>query len=77
MSALFNTGGILLSLVGVLILFRYGMPFHVPTGGAIHLIIDQVDESEKSLERRYFIYGMFGLSLVIAGAIFQLVAIWV
>ncbi|MGB3271820.1 MAG: hypothetical protein WBA66_02830 [Xanthobacteraceae bacterium] len=77
MAPYLNTIGITLSLIGVLILFRYGMPFHVPTGGATYLVTDQVDEIEKSLEQRYFIYGLFGLVLVIAGAAFQLVATWI
>lgn len=77
MAPYLNTIGITLSLIGVLILFRYGMPFHVPTGGATYLITDQVDETEKVLERRYFRYGLAGLFLVVAGAMFQLVATWI
>lgn len=77
MAPYLNTIGITLSLIGVLILFRYGMPFHVPTNGATYLITEQVDETEKALERSYFRYGLFGLFLVIAGAVFQLVATWI
>ncbi len=77
MTPYLNTIGITLSLIGVLILFRYGMPFHVPTNGATYLVTDQVDESEKALEQRYFTYGLFGLFLVIAGAVSQLVATWI
>lgn len=52
-----NLIGLALNLVGVLILFRYGMPFHVPTKGAVHLILEQTDDAEIELERRYEIYG--------------------
>jgi len=31
---IWNIGGIVLSVCGVLILFRYGMPYRVRTGGA-------------------------------------------
>jgi hypothetical protein len=52
--------GLALNLVGVLILFRWGMPFHVPSGGAIHFIAEQADEKEKALERIYTIIGYPG-----------------
>ena len=32
-----NTIGLVLTILGVLGLFRYGMPFHVPTGGRTFL----------------------------------------
>lgn len=74
-SRVFNLVGLALSLVGVLILFRWGMPFHVPTGGAIHLITEQADEKEKALEHIYTIIGYVGLTLLIAGTVLQMVAV--
>jgi hypothetical protein len=44
---LVNLFGLAFSLLGVLMLFRYGMPYHVPSGGAVHIIGEQVDEAEK------------------------------
>jgi Rap1a immunity proteins len=55
--AALNIIGLVLNLVGVIILFRYGMPFHVPTGGATYIISHQVDAGEKALERRYELFG--------------------
>jgi uncharacterized protein YjeT (DUF2065 family) len=71
-----NLAGLGLNLIGVLILFRYGMPFHVPSGGAIHLILEQTDQAEIKLERRYKLFGYIGLVLLIAGTILQMLAAW-
>jgi hypothetical protein len=43
MNRALNLIGLFPNLVGVLILFRYGMQFHVPTGGAVSLITEQLD----------------------------------
>lgn len=75
-AASLNTAGLLFTLVGVLVLFRYGMPFHVPTGGAIHIILEQVDAQEKQLERKYQIYGYLGLIAVAIGTALQIWANW-
>jgi hypothetical protein len=58
---------------GVIILFRYGMPFHVPTGGAVHLITEQVDAAEKALESRYEVFGYFGLLAIVVGTGMQII----
>ena len=67
-----NAVGLFLCLVGVLILFRYGMPFHVPMGGRTILIAEELDEAEKQMEHRYLIYGYFGLALVVIGTALQI-----
>lgn len=56
-----NIIGLVLSFAGVIILFRYGMPFKVRTGGASHIILEQTDEAEVELEARYDKYGQGGL----------------
>ena len=76
MNRFLNLIGLALNLVGVLILFRYGMPFHVPTGGAVSLITETRDQADIALEQRYTLYGYFGLGLLIAGTILQMVAAW-
>jgi hypothetical protein len=72
-TAALNIIGLVLNLVGVIILFRYGMPFHVPTGGAVHLIAEQVDAAEKALESRYEIFGYIGLIAIVVGTGMQIV----
>jgi hypothetical protein len=71
-----NLIGLTLNLAGVLILFRYGMPFHVPTKGAVHLILEQTDQAEIELERRYEIYGYIGLIFLVVGTILQMAGAW-
>jgi hypothetical protein len=76
MNRALNLIGLFLNLVGILILFRYGMPFHVPTGGAVSLIAEEPDQAEIALERRYTVYGYIGLACLIVGTICQMVAAW-
>lgn len=72
--AVFNILGLVCSLVGVIVLFRYGMPYKVRTGGATNIIMEQIDEAEVALEGRYDKYGTGGLILIILGTGFQIVA---
>lgn len=74
-SRVFNLVGLLLTLAGVLILFRWGMPFHVPTGGASAYIAEQLDAKEIALERIYTIIGYVGLALLILGTVLQIIAV--
>jgi len=67
--------GLALTLVGVLILFRWGMPFHVPTGGAGAILLEHTDERAIALERIYTIIGYVGLALLITGTVLQMVAV--
>jgi hypothetical protein len=56
-AANWNILGLVLTLVGILILFRYGMPYRVRTGGAIHIIAEETDEAEI---KKDWWYGFFG-----------------
>lgn len=73
---LLNTIGLLLTILGVLGLFRFGMPFHVPTGGATYLILETIDESEKAKEQSYSRLGYLFLAMVAFGTAFQIWASW-
>jgi len=66
-----------MSLVGVLILFRWGMPFRVPTGGAVSIIIEARDQHALAMERIYTILGYVGLLLLILGTALQMFAVLV
>ncbi len=71
-----NLAGLLLGLFGVVILFRYGMPFHVPTGGAVSIITEGRDANAIALERCYEILGYIGLGFLILGTFLQMWAAW-
>lgn len=72
-----NTIALVFNLAGVAILFRYGMPFHVPTAGAIPIITEQRDTAAVTLEGEYTLLGYVGLALLILGTILQLAVTWV
>jgi hypothetical protein len=67
--------GLLLGLVGVLILFRYGMPFHVPTHGLRYIHDSYTNSLGIALERRYTQLGYVGLGLLAAGTVLQMLAL--
>lgn len=71
-----NTCGLLLALAGVLILFRYGMPYRVRTDGASYFIREEIDHSERAKDRRYAFFGYVGLVLIVLGTAFQIVGAW-
>ena len=51
--AAWNIWGLLLVLIGVLLLFIYGMPYRVRTGGDLFIILEQKDESDIEAEKLY------------------------
>lgn len=59
--------GTVLGLSGVLILFRYGMPGRVATGGQPIVTANPTPEDEAE-EAKYKLLGYLGLVLTIAGA---------
>ena len=71
-----NIVGLVMNLVGVVLLFRYGMPYRVRTGG--DLILWKTgrapDPAVVALERRYVVPGWAGLLLIITGTAFQIAA---
>jgi hypothetical protein len=73
MPAVFSTIGLVLNLVGVILLFRYGMPYKVRTGGQIGLALEQEDESEKALEIEFDNLGLLGLVAIVIGTVFQVI----
>src|SRR5262249_14284167 len=71
-----NTLGLVLELLGVLILFWFGMPFHVPTGGVTTMSTGEIDQAAVALELRYTIFGYVGLALLVIGTVLQITATW-
>ena len=69
-----NVVGLLLGLAGVLLLFRYGMPYQVRTGGYRTRIIAGQDQDRIRLERRYDRFGWVGVACIVAGTVCQIIA---
>jgi hypothetical protein len=73
MPATFSIIGLALNFIGVIVLFRYGMPYRVRTGGEIVLITGQKDEGSKVLDLEYGNLGLLGLGALLIGTVFQIV----
>jgi hypothetical protein len=71
----FALAGLISNLVGVLILFRYGMPFRVETKGEGSFLLEGTDEGAIAIEKVYRRFGYIGLCLVIIGTGLQSAAI--
>ena len=70
--ATWNIVGIICGLAGVLILFRYGMPFRVSMEGYSSVVAGDPDPVEIARDSRYRILGYVGLALIFAGAACQI-----
>ena len=64
--------GLALNLFGVFLLFRYGLPYAVRTGGSVGLINETIDQAELQREYLYDNLGWTGLALIIAGTFAQI-----
>jgi hypothetical protein len=70
---IWNVAGLFLSLIGILLLFRYGMPYRVRSKGESVVVARGVDEEGLRLDWIYGVWGWIGLVLVVAGTFAQIV----
>ena len=61
--------GLLLNLVGVVLLFLFGMPFRVAIGGTSNL-----DVQVKRIDDLFSVLGWIGLLAIVLGTLFQILA---
>lgn len=73
-STMINSIGLVMDIVGVFILWRYGLPEPLSREGHIFIITDQIDQDERDKAASYDRWSKFGLFLLIAGFVFQLVS---
>jgi hypothetical protein len=71
-----NSAGLLLDIVGVVLLFKYGLPEEIRRSGSVSLSVGK-DEKEAKRAKLYVRRGRLGLGLLIAGFFLQLVSNWV
>ena len=67
--------GLLLSVAGVLLLFRYGMPYRVETKGKGSVNLRETDQAEIQEDKRYRRRGYWGLAMVVAGTALQMAGV--
>jgi len=48
-----NIIGLVLVMVGVIVLFAFGMPYRVRSGGAINLILNERDDAAEDRDRPF------------------------
>jgi hypothetical protein len=69
-AAIFTVVGLIANLVGVLLLFYFGMPFRIPGD---YYSPSNRPEAEEKKDTRYKWWGYAGLMLVILGTLAQIV----
>jgi hypothetical protein len=72
-SYLLQSLGLISDIIGVCLLFKYGIPELMQTGGAYILRTGIVDQTSKALEDKFKKLGYFGLLLLVVGFVLQLI----
>ena len=72
-----NLIGLVLNLIGVVLLFRYGMPYQVRRQGRSALLLGKIDVEEMRKECRYDCLGNLGLGLIVVGTACQAWPNWI
>ena len=64
--------GLVLSLVGAIVIFFFGLSPMISESGATHLITEQADEGEIKRAKKYKVISRVGLILLIVGFLLEL-----
>jgi hypothetical protein len=65
LALLLNALGLGAGLIGSVLLFRFGLPPNVHSGGQSALLLEQDDPAEAAKAIRYDRLGRFGIGLVV------------
>lgn len=71
---LLNIAGLCVGLIGAIMVFIFGVPKKIDTGGYVSLALEQKDVKEEKEIVRYKFWGNFGLALIIASFALQIVS---
>lgn len=72
-----SSSGLMLDIVGVILIFLYGLPEPISREGHQCIITEQVDEKEALKAKKYDFRARIGLTLLILGFALQLVGNWI
>lgn len=67
-----NIFGLVLTLPGILLLFVFGMPFHVPRHGDEYLKLHRRNKRDPWIERLFIFLSSVGLLLIVSGTSLQI-----
>jgi hypothetical protein len=73
-SNIINSIGLVLDIIGVLLIWRYGLPEAISRTGTVHLIMENVDVSEIAEAKRYDCIARCGIVLLVGGFFLQLIS---
>lgn len=73
-SAMVNSIGLVMDIVGAILLWKYGLPEAISREGHDFLLTGQVNVDEIAKAKTYDNWSKLGLALLIAGFVFQLVS---
>ena len=68
-----TAAGLVMTLIGVPTLFFFGMPYTLRTDGADIMVTTQKNPGAQRRERVFGVLGWFGLALIVAGTVAQIV----
>jgi hypothetical protein len=68
-----TVAGLLLQLIGSILLFRFGLPGRIPTGGYEFITDPTLSQTDLKLDRLYGWLGLLGIGLVALGTFLQLI----
>ncbi len=69
-----NSSGLFLDIVGVVLIWRYGLPEPISRTGATYIITEQIDQTEMAKAANYDLLSKLGLGLIITGFLMQIVS---
>jgi len=72
----FAFAGVWLNMLGVIGLFFFGMPFHVPARGSYHLLLSgEADDTNDAKELLFAVLGWISLVMILLSAVCQTAAV--
>lgn len=74
-SSLTTFTGLCMDIIGVLLLWRFGLPPDVRRHGHSFLLVEKADEAEKQKARNYDKISIIAVLLIVIGFAFQAVAV--
>jgi len=75
LSKIFSIIGLTLDIIGVIMLFKFGLPSSFDKEGNVFIIAEEQNEMESSNWRKYNCLSIISLVLIIIGFIFQLLSV--